>query len=195
MIDWHQQWECFSPHFVDGKARVDLSQYGGPKETILMDPGPGFGDLSHPTTQMTLQLALPLITPTLPVTDIGCGSGILSLAVAKTGAPKVHAYEICPQGLAHAKSNAVLNHLQETITFPSTPISLSPSLILCNMTYYEQIAALKQYAPLFTLPHTLITSGILEDQADAYLSFLQPQHYQLIKQISSNGWCAFHFQK
>ena len=55
MVDWHQQWELFAENFYDGKAHIDLSQFGG-EETLLLLPGPGFGDLSHPTTYLMLQL-------------------------------------------------------------------------------------------------------------------------------------------
>ena len=72
---WDQQWELFAPQFKEGKAHIDLTDYGVCK-TLQLYPGPGFGDLSHPTTRLVLQLMKPHLQQRLAI-DIGCGSGIL----------------------------------------------------------------------------------------------------------------------
>ena len=103
---WEKQWELFAPNFKNGKAHIDLTPYGCP-EILQLYPGPGFGDLSHPTTRIVLELMQPYIQ-NHAVLDIGCGSGILSLAAAAMGASEVYGYDIDPEAVEHAKKNATL---------------------------------------------------------------------------------------
>ena len=48
MIDWNKQWEIHSPQFHEGYVHID---------GLRLRPGPGFGDLSHPTTRIMLSVS------------------------------------------------------------------------------------------------------------------------------------------
>ena len=48
-VNWEDQWALFAEDFKEGKAHINLSPFGVEK-TLLLTPGAGFGDLSHPTT-------------------------------------------------------------------------------------------------------------------------------------------------
>jgi ribosomal protein L11 methyltransferase len=52
---------------------------------IALDPGMAFGTGTHPTTQLCLEAIERMVSPALDVLDLGCGSGILSIAAAKLG--------------------------------------------------------------------------------------------------------------
>jgi ribosomal protein L11 methyltransferase len=69
-------------------------------------PGPGFGDGTHPTTQVCLQAIATLVPRGRPwrFLDFGSGSGILSIAAALRGAT-VDAVEIDPRAIGHAVEN------------------------------------------------------------------------------------------
>lgn len=75
--------------------------------TLVLLPGPGFGDGTHPTTHMCLQAlaALAPRAPTWRMLDFGSGSGVLSLGAAMLGATAL-AVEIDPGAIAHAERNA-----------------------------------------------------------------------------------------
>ena len=139
-INWVKQWEDHAPTFKEGKAHIPLP--GG--NTFPLIPGPGFGDYSHPTTQLMLRHMAPLV-PHRHVIDIGCGSGILSIAAAYMGACSVHGIDICHKALTHARNNAALNNL--TISFSETYHNPLPSLYLMNMIYSEQIEAIHSVTP------------------------------------------------
>lgn len=139
-INWKKQWEDHAPTFKNGQAHIPLP--GG--KTFPLDPGPGFGDYSHPTTQLMLAHMPPLVK-NKPVVDIGCGSGILSIAAAHLGAASVHGIDICPLALTHAKQNAALNHL--ALAFSSTHHTSTPSIYLMNMIPLEQQDAIKAVSP------------------------------------------------
>src|SRR3990172_3771542 len=77
-INWMEQWEQFAPNFHDGYAHIDLSRFGA-ETPVRLKPGPGFGDLSHPTTRIMLELVGKRLKKR-PLIDIGSGSGILTLS-------------------------------------------------------------------------------------------------------------------
>ncbi len=110
-----------------------------------MQPGPGFGDFSHPTTRLALQLLSRYLKEQC-VIDIGCGSGILALAAATMGAQAVYGIDIDSKAIEHSIQNALLNRLEQQCTFCLAnefhwlPTS-SPLLILMNMIQYEQKTA------------------------------------------------------
>lgn len=79
-IDWEAQWETHGHNFQNGCVNIDLSSCGKSNQ-LRLQPGSGFGDLSHPTTRLMLNMLAESINHQT-VVDIGCGSGILTLAAA-----------------------------------------------------------------------------------------------------------------
>lgn len=183
---WQSQWELFAPNFRDGKAHVSLNS----TTTLQLLPGPGFGDFSHPTTQLTLKLATPLF-PHHPVIDIGCGSGILSLAATALGAKSAYGYDIDPDAVLHATQNGLLNHSSATFSNAPPPKIRPHSLILMNMISSEQSSAWNTFLPSLTTPATLITSGVLDKEV--YLAWAQPQAWHLTESLQQDSWWAFKF--
>ena len=113
-IDWNEQSALFSPFYKDGHIEIDLCSYGK-NITLRLLPGEGFGDLSHPTTQLMLE-ALPPYIGGKRVLDIGCGSGVLTLASQMLGSFSSVGVDIDPKAIEHAYNNLNLNRLSG-ITF------------------------------------------------------------------------------
>ncbi len=89
------------------------------KKTLLLKPGPGFGDLSHPTTSLMLKL-MKLNLASMQagaVLDVGSGSGILALAASLLGSGDVAGIDIDREANRHARKNARLNCLAH-VRFP-----------------------------------------------------------------------------
>lgn len=170
-IDWNAQW-----------ATHALSPTG-----FSLLPGGGFGDLSHPTTRLILDL-LPSYVQGAHVVDIGCGSGVLSLAAAANGARSVYGYDIDTAAIAHARANVAHNNFP--ITIGATPIpSVEGALILMNMISSEQKIAENGFSHR---NNVWIVSGILEEDRDRYLV---GKKWQLLEERKSEGWIAFAFQE
>ncbi len=55
-INWEEQWQIHGMDFKDGLIHVNLEEFGASAITLNLKPGPGFGDLSHPTTRLVLKL-------------------------------------------------------------------------------------------------------------------------------------------
>ena len=159
MIDWNEQWALHAPNFKEGFAHVSLKE----SLSFKMTPGPGFGDLSHPTTRLMLAMLPEKIEGI--VIDVGCGSGVLSLAAKLLGANEVMGIDIDEGALDHAKENAKLNGLDCFFgkTLPKIPKN---PLILMNMISSEQKIAWEAL-PIFER-YTLITSGYPKNEKEPH---------------------------
>jgi len=78
---------------------------------VILDPGMAFGTGLHPSTQLCLCLMEEVVRPGQRVLDVGCGSGILSIAAARLGAARVDAFDIDPIAVRATQENIALNGL------------------------------------------------------------------------------------
>jgi ribosomal protein L11 methyltransferase len=83
--------------------------------TLRLDPGMAFGTGLHPTTQLCLLELEQRVTPGMDVLDLGCGSGILSIAAARLGAARVLALDTDPIAVEATRANAALNDVADGI--------------------------------------------------------------------------------
>lgn len=183
---WIQQWTLFAENFYDGKAHIAIKE-----KTLLLLPGPGFGDLSHPTTRLMMQLMQDYVA-NQPVLDIGTGSGILALASLFLNASSALGIDIDDEALKHARKNGKLNQLK--CQFRKTaPKNLGHGHIaLMNMIFSEQ----KMVDPTKWNPFAKlwITSGILVTQVQEYLAQTQKWGWELLLFSQESEWCGFVFR-
>lgn len=112
--DWAEDWkQYFKPRRI-GKAIVvrptwEEAEIQESEVEIVLDPGQAFGTGDHPTTRLCLELMQELDIAGKTVADIGCGSGILSIAAVKLGASSVVASDLDAQSIEVSKANAALN--------------------------------------------------------------------------------------
>lgn len=199
-IDWELQWQEHGASYADGHVHMDLASYGAPAGTPLLrlKPGPGFGDLSHPTTRLALRMLVEESPKGKTVIDVGSGSGVLSIAAAALGASHVCAIEIDHEALLHAEANAELNEMQERIRFcrPETfslPEDDRPLLVVMNMISSEQEAAWNSLQLLHSKPLTLICSGVRAEERENYHALASAQGWREVKEMGEEGWLSFLF--
>ena len=194
-VNWEEQAKE-QPHFQAGYYQIDLTPYGKNKNLILV-PGPGFGNELHPTTQLVLNLMAPQVN-NQNVIDIGSGSGILSLVAKAIGAKKVIGIDLDEASNLHAAKNAILNQL-ETVHFQLPKafkaFKQTEGIILMNMIYTEQIAALEQLTPYLFKKAVIFTSGVLKSQLALYLKLTSAWGWQLKQKKQLKGWLGFEFTK
>jgi len=183
-VNWAEQWALFAKNFYDGMAHIEIG-----KETLLLLPGPGFGDLSHPTTSLMLKMMEPHV-PGESVLDIGTGSGILALAALKLGSRSARGIDVDSEALLHAQKNNSLNHLKAKFS-KDLPKRIPPSIVLMNMIASEQRAA---FSPRANQAAKLwITSGILESQEKAYLELASSWGWSFQSRYQREEWLGFIF--
>lgn len=190
-IDWNEQWKLHAPNFKEGYVPIDL----GLANPIKLIPGPGFGDFSHPTTQMMIKL---LKTQPLNPTfiDIGSGSGILTLAALALGVEKAYGIEIEPDAVEHAKLNAKHNQLEAEFYLPNqfNIIPKGPITITFNMIRSEQRQAWNSLPQLHGHHGNCFASGVLKEEQESYLLETAARGWILQSTLSNKGWLAFNFK-
>lgn len=190
-VDWISQWELFAEGFKEGKAHIDLTPFGV-SHVLQLLPGPGFGDLSHPTTRLMLTLMQGRVKGRT-VIDVGSGSGILTLSASFMGAKSAFGIEIDESAIIHAERNCELNDLEGKVHFSKElPLTLPHhSLCLMNMIFSEQ----KGFNPLKLnrCAKEWIISGILVEQRQEYLAQASIWGWRLIEEKTLLGWMGFVF--
>jgi ribosomal protein L11 methyltransferase len=152
-------WEAFEP--VPGEVVIHL------------DPGMAFGTGTHASTRLVLEELQALADSGVGATrvlDVGCGSGILSIAAVKRwpGATCVAA-DIDPQCIDATLDNAAQNRVADRIAVVTTPIGELGEefpLVLANIQAHV-LRELRADLVARTAPGgTLILSGLLTPQAE-----------------------------
>lgn len=187
-IDWEQQWAEHGLDYYDGLVHVDLSSYGF--KTVLLKPGPGFGDLSHPTTLMMIKMMAPYIKKQR-ILDIGCGSGVLSICAKAMVAKEVVGVDIDEPAVEHAKANAILNKMKKNIQFGLVTEKKDYDLVLMNMIMSEQKEAWSFVQPKAKM---IITSGIRIEEREKYLNLTQSWGWEPFDEIDSEDWLCLCFK-
>jgi ribosomal protein L11 methyltransferase len=172
---------------------------------IKIDPGMAFGTGTHPTTQMSLILLEEFIKPGEAVLDIGCGSGILSIAAHKLGAGGVYGVDIDPSAVKNAQKNASENGIEAGVTFEvgSTSEILEDifpirqaSLVVANLLAHILLELLEQRLEDLVSPNgLLLLSGILEENEPEMMAALEGRNLTINKRIQMDDWIALALQK
>lgn len=192
-IDWEAQWAAHED-YSEGFLQVDLNLYCQASPVIKMIPGPGFGDHSHPTTRLILRL-MPSLVLNQEVIDVGCGSGILSLAANFMGAHSVCGIDIEEAALIHARANAECNGIMIPFIFAQSLTSANKgTVILMNMIQSEQEIAWKSLSVISGKVTLALTSGILCEGREDYLKLCKKWGWYLLDELEEDGWLGFVFK-
>jgi ribosomal protein L11 methyltransferase len=154
---------------------------------VVIDPGRAFGTGGHPTTRLSLELMLEL-DPTGSFADLGCGSGVLSIAAAKLGFEPVIALDsdrlAVEATTQNARDNAVVLERVERFDLRSASPP-SADTVAANLM---RPLLLRLAELLHPRPPALIVSGLLDDEADEVAAAFAPLTEQ--RRLSLQGWCA-----
>ena len=200
------QWQhFFRPLWVGDRLVIrpswDTSPLPPQAVCLTLDPGLAFGTGTHPTTRMCLALINQYADSYQeePCLDVGCGSGILSLAAVQLGLRTVVGVDIDPQAIAVATQNALLNALHEHVRF------LQGSWEVVRGMVFAMIVANIYLGPLVEMMHpivrclaahgTLILSGIVEHQEATLHLALQKAGLCMVSRFAEEGWVALAAQR
>ncbi len=126
--DWTVAWrDSYRPVRVGRRLVVKPSWHSWPPPdgampafdddlVIEIDPQMAFGTGAHETTQLSLAALEDLIQPGCSVADVGCGTGILSIAAAKLGAGEVLAVDNDPLAVEIARQNVAHNSVADRVS-------------------------------------------------------------------------------
>jgi ribosomal protein L11 methyltransferase len=179
--DWEERWKRFHrPAIVAGLW------VGPPWETrppsgaaVVIDPGRAFGTGSHQTTRLCVELLAEL--PRTSLLDVGCGSGVLSIAAAKLGFAPVVAVDREDAAVEAAQRNAAANGVAVDVRLLDVEADALPasetSVANINERLVAQVAARAECA-------TLVTSGYFEPHVPTVPG------YRRVQRRTADGWAA-----
>jgi len=182
--NWAEAWKKhFRPIPIGQKLIIIPAWMDSPDEKripIRIDPGMAFGTGTHPTTRLCLELEEKVIggwanDTGMQVIDVGCGSGILSVAALKLGSSGALGVDVDPDAIEAAQKNARINDVGDCLELGAGSLSQilagnfsirRAPLVLANILAPVIIRLLDEgLAGLLTPDGDLLLSGILEEQA------------------------------
>lgn len=165
------------------------------RRVLKIDPGAAFGTGTHATTSMCLSLLDEFAAPGQTVLDIGCGSGILSIAAVLLGADSALGIDIDPVAVKVADENAALNGLANKTTYKVGNLNQSVQgrySIVCANIVADVIMALAPDVPQLLAPGgRFLCSGIIDSRAQEVQEALAQAGLKISQTVTNGGWVAF----
>lgn len=203
--DWAETWkERYRPIPIGRRLLILpawLPEEPGGRVAVRLDPGMAFGTGAHPSTRLTLLALEARLRPGQFVADLGCGSGILSVAAARLGAGRVLALDIDEQAVEAACRNAAANGVADRVTVRSGSLAElladaqgpggAPALLLANILAPTLIELLEQGLERALAPGGLaVLAGILEDQSEGVERAARARGLRPLETLAEADWRA-----
>jgi ribosomal protein L11 methyltransferase len=169
------------------------------RTVLSIDPGAAFGTGTHATTSLCLEILEDYINQNSTVLDIGCGSGILSIAGVLLGAKSATGVDIDAQSVKVAKENAIINNVTDKTEYIvgdlADKISGKFSVVCANIVADVIIKLLDNVENFMEDDAVLITSGIIDIRKDDVLNGFKRFGFKVIEEHSKDNWFAFVCRK
>lgn len=223
--DWANTWkEYWHPREIGDRILIYPEWLVVPKTERLLvrlNPGAAFGTGEHATTQLCLRTLESLLRPSSnnhgqelagsngcasnPVTlaDVGCGSGILSIAALLLGVERTYGVDTDPLAVDTARQNRELNGIARD-RFPIECGSIDRLVemleqpvngLVCNILAEVILQLLPQFGQVAKPGGWGILSGILTRQVPSLTAALEQQGWRAIASHQQEDWCCFHIAR
>ena len=204
--DWENNWKAFYKPMEIGERLLVIPDWEeadpGDRVALRLTPGLIFGTGSHATTRLCLQALEREVRPGMKVLDLGCGSGILSIAALLLGAEQAYGCDIDDKAVDVAYENAALNGIsRDRYTVRAGDVLTDRRLRQDMGTEYDivvanivsdviialstAVGALKKKEGLF------LCSGIIDDRAEEVKAKLEEAGLTVLETHSSEGWFSY----
>ncbi len=208
--DWAYSWQKYYQPMTVGETLYIVPEWerGKPipegRTAVYLNPGLTFGTGSHASTQLCLTLLEKSRIPGSALLDLGCGSGILSIAALNLGCSQATGVDIDPKAVDVAYENAALNSIGrdryavragDVLSDKALVEELAQTgpydLVLANIVA-DVIIPLSAQVGRFLSGHGLfICSGIIDTRADEVQAALEKNGLRILERLEKDGWCAF----
>ncbi len=205
--DWENNWKQFYKPMEIGDRLIVIPEWestGVPEGRVALrlNPGLTFGTGSHATTRLCLTALEKHITGGQTVLDLGCGSGILSIAALLLGADHAVACDIDEKCMDAAYENAALNGVgrdRYTVRWGDvvTDQALRQELggpydvVVANIVADVIKALASTVRPLVKEGGIFLCSGIIDDRAEEVAQCLRDNGWTIAETRSSEGWFSY----
>ena len=204
--DWENNWKAFYKPMEIGERLIVIPDWEQAEPhgrvALRMNPGLTFGTGSHATTRLCLQALEKLVKPGMKVLDLGCGSGILSIAALLLGAESAFGCDIDDKAVGVAYENAALNGIgRDRYTVRAGDV-LSDKRLRAEMgAGYDIVAANIVADVIIALSGTVralmapegyfLCSGIIDERAGEVRAKLEENGFAILEENSSEGWYSY----
>ena len=165
------------------------------RKILKIDPGAAFGRGTHATTSMCLELLDKYVKSNMEILDIGCGSGILSVASALLGAKKALGVDIDATAVKVSKETAELNGVTANTEFfvgdAIKEVDGKFDIIVANIVADVIIYLSDKIKPLLKENGMFICSGIISGREDEVKNALIKNGFTITEFCNIDNWYAF----
>lgn len=170
----------------------------GDRKVLNIDPGLAFGTGTHETTRLCLEALEKYVHDGTAMLDVGCGSGILSVAGLILGAKSAVGIDIDALAVKASLQNARLNGVDDRYTAVqgnlADKVSGTFDVITANIVADAIIMLSKDIEKLMDENTVYIMSGIVDSRLDDVISSL-PESLKIIEQSEEKGWICLTAMK
>jgi ribosomal protein L11 methyltransferase len=181
---WEDRWRAFHRPVRVGRLWVGppWEEPDGDALAVVVDPGRAFGTGSHATTRLCLEALQALVPASL--LDVGCGSGVLSIAAALLGFEPVAAVDVEKPSIAATLENAAANGVGVDARLVTRDSPLPPADVVVANISLDAVEALPERLAAAPI---LVTSGYLESEQPRLAGFAR------VSRTTFDGWaCDVH---
>lgn len=198
--DWENSWKDYFDILNIGEKFVIVPTWREyeneeDKYVINIDPGMAFGTGGHETTSLCIKNLEKYVKPHDNVIDVGCGSGILSIAASYLTDGNLKAVDLDKLAVDVSRENFALNNLENRIEVEEASLLTKETkkydVIVANILAHIIELMLEDAYKLLEDGGYLITSGIIKDKKDELLEKMLKQGFKLVEETSDNEWYSF----
>ena len=204
--DWENNWKQYYKPMEIGERLLVIPQWEeadpGDRAPLYLDPGLTFGTGAHATTRLCLTALEGLVRGGERVLDLGCGSGILSVAALRLGAGSALAVDIDDKCRDAARENAGLNGIGPerldilvgnllTDEAVAAKIGGGYDVVLANIVADVIIALAPRVRGLLNPGGTFLCSGVIEGRTAEVEAALAASGLEVLERREDGGWYAF----
>lgn len=209
--DWQNNWKEFFHSFYIGDMLIHPSWEPQDNEkggvTISIDPGISFGTGQHETTQLCIRALQEHIKPGDTVLDLGCGSGILSIAAYKLGAKTICGTDIDPDCIISTEENFARNDVPFVKdNFPVGNLITDEAIrrqvqigafdvVTANILADVIIPMAQKIPPCLKEGGILIASGIIDMKEEAVVSAIEAAGFHILSVSHQGEWVGVTAEK
>lgn len=198
--DWENSWKDYFDILNIGEKFVIVPTWREyeneeDKYVINIDPGMAFGTGGHETTSLCIKNLEKYVKPHDNVIDVGCGSGILSIAASYLTDGSLKAVDLDKLAVDVSRENFALNNLENRIEVVEASLLTKETkkydVIVANILAHIIELMLEDAYKLLEDGGYFITSGIIKDKKDELLEKMLEQGFKLVEETSDNEWYSF----
>ncbi len=203
--DWENNWkQYFHPIPVGEKLLIrptwEDEFEAGDRKVLNIEPGLAFGTGTHETTRLCLETLEKHIHEGTTVLDIGCGSGILSIASLLLGAEKAVGVDIDALAVKTAIENGEVNNFKEpeyTILQGNLTDKVTGKfdVVVANIVADVIIMFCKDVASFMKEDALFITSGIIDTREQDVIDAFNKYGFEIRARHTKGGWVCFECVK